>query len=33
MALVLALDAPDVVQSLALLDPARPAAPTAVHMD
>jgi pimeloyl-ACP methyl ester carboxylesterase len=32
MALQLALDAPDAVQSLALLDPARPAAPSAVHM-
>ena len=33
MALQLALDAPDAVQSLALLDPARPAAPSALHME
>jgi pimeloyl-ACP methyl ester carboxylesterase len=31
MALQLALDAPEAVGSLALLDPARPAAPTPVH--
>ena len=33
MALQLALDAPDAVQSLALLDPARPAAPGTLHME
>jgi pimeloyl-ACP methyl ester carboxylesterase len=33
MALQLALDAPDVVQSLALLDPARPAVPSALHLE
>ena len=32
MALQLALDAPDAVHSLALLDPARPAAPSAIHL-
>jgi pimeloyl-ACP methyl ester carboxylesterase len=33
MALQLALDAPDAVHSLALLEPARPAAPTALHRE
>ena len=33
MALQLALDAPDAVQSLALLEPARPAAPSSLHME
>lgn len=33
MALQLALDAPEAVQSLALLDAARPAAPTAAHAE
>ena len=33
MALQLALDAPDAVHSLALLDPARPAAPSALHLE
>jgi pimeloyl-ACP methyl ester carboxylesterase len=32
MALQLALDAPDAVHSLVLLEPARPAAPSAVHL-
>jgi pimeloyl-ACP methyl ester carboxylesterase len=33
IALQLGLDAPDAVQSLALLDPARPAAPSAAHAE
>jgi pimeloyl-ACP methyl ester carboxylesterase len=33
MALQLALDAPDAVQTLALLDPARPATPTELHAE